>query len=356
MRMKKRKAIWISLICFLLAGPLVVMPTASVIIYESIFSTRYETLSWMEFSVSDFEGLTVERSDFESDGACLAGYCYRSAACDAPKGVVVVAHGMGGGGHNTYMPFIDRFTAEGYLVFAYDARGNDNSEGDSVEGLPQGVIDLDAAICHVRSLERYRSLPILLFGHSWGAYAAGNVLNFHPDIAAAVLIAGFNESEDMLLYQSSEIVGSLAKCSLFYVEWYERLKFGRDYTAITAVEGMRSSDAKILVVHSRDDVTVPTEYGYDRFYREFGEDERFAFVLYEDRGHDYLFYSDAAWEYRERLNADYLVYVEANGGEFNAEIKERFMRERLDKRACFEPDPVLMERIFAMFDEALTSA
>ena len=353
MQVKKRRLIWISAVCLVLIGPLVVMPLTAVIIYESIFSSRYETLSWMEFSVSDFEGLTVERSDFQSDGVRLAGYCYQSAACESPRGVVVVAHGMGGGGHNTYMPFIDRFTAAGYLVFAYDARGNDNSDGDSVEGLPQGVIDLDAAIRHVRSLERYRELPILLFGHSWGAYAAGNVLNFHPDVAAAVLIAGFNESEDMLLYQSSEIVGPLARGSLFYVEGYERLKFGRAYTEITAVEGMRSSEAQILVVHSRNDATVPPEYGYDCFYREFSTDERFDFVLYEDRGHDYLFYSDAAWAYREQLNEDYLAYVEANGGEFNAEIKEKFMRERLDKRACFEPDPLLMERIFSLFDRAL---
>ena len=40
-----------------------------------------------------------------------------------PKGVVVIAHGLGGGGQNTYMDLADYFTSNGYLVFAYDVTG-----------------------------------------------------------------------------------------------------------------------------------------------------------------------------------------------------------------------------------------
>lgn len=50
---------------------------------------------------------------------------------------MVIAHGLGGGGHNTYMPFIDYFTSNSYYVFAYDVRGNDYSDG--VEVLPQCI-------------------------------------------------------------------------------------------------------------------------------------------------------------------------------------------------------------------------
>lgn len=73
-------------------------------------------------------------------------------------------------------------------------------------------------------------------------------------------------------------------------------------------------------------------------------------MLYEDKGHDYLFYSEAAWAYREQLNADYKSYVEDNGKEYSAETKEEFMNRYLDKKHCFEPDPVLMEQIIDMFN------
>ena len=346
---KKRKVI-IAMIAVFVSVPLIIMPVSTVIVYEAIFSARYETLDWMRFSVRDYEGLQMQRSDFESDGVMLAGYKYSKQTEDV-KGVVIIAHGMGGGGQNTYMPFADCFTSNGYYVFAYDARGNDNSGGDSVEGLPQGVMDLDSAICHVKRLDEYRGLPIMLFGHSWGGYSVGNVLCLHPDVSAAVIIAGFNESENMLEYQSTQIVGSIARINMPYLELYERIKFGSKYTDISALEGMAQTEAGIMVVHSKNDATVPARYGYDKFYESFGDSDRFKFVLYEDRGHDYLFYSEAAWEYRDRLNADYKSYVEDGGREYCAEVKKEFMDAYLDKEQCFEPDPELMGQIIAMFDE-----
>ena len=69
------------------------------------------------------------------------------------------------------MPVINRLASGGYYVFAYDAHGNDNSGGNSVRGLPQGIADLALAIEHVSCIEEYKGLPVMLFGHSWGAYS-----------------------------------------------------------------------------------------------------------------------------------------------------------------------------------------
>ncbi len=345
----KKKIILISVVSFLLSIPLVILPILSVVVYESIFGTRYETISWMQFSVEDYDGLEMKRSDFQSGDVTLAGYKY-SKNNQEVKGVVVIAHGLGGGGHNTYMPFIDYFTSSCYYVFAYDARGNDNSGGDAVEGLPQGIISLDDALNHAASIEEYQNLPFALFGHSWGGYAVGNVLNMHPDIKSAVIVAGFNKSADLLEYQGELMAGKGAKILTPYMALYERIKFGKKFTAISAIEGLAKTDVGIMIVHSKNDTTVPIRYGYDKFYNEFGSSDRFEFVLYEDKGHDYLFYSEAAWVYREQLNKDYKAYVEDNGRNYCAEVKEEFMNKYLDKKQCFEPDPILMERIIKMFD------
>lgn len=347
---KRKKKTLIAITCILLAIPLIILPVTTVAVYESIFGTRYETVSWMKFSIEDYEGLQVERSDFQSDDVTLAGYKYAKAGQEA-KGVVVIAHGLGGGGHNTYMPFVDCFTSNGYYVFAYDARGNDNSGGSSVAGLPQGIIDLDSAMNHIKTVEEYADLPLALFGHSWGGYSVGNVLNMHPEVKAAVIVAGFNESEDLLEYQGEQMAGAGVHILMPYLKLYERIKFGKDFTAVSAIQGMEKTDAGIIIVHSKDDTTVPTKYGYDKFYEVFGDSDRFQFILYENKGHDYLFYSDAAWAYREQLNADYKNFVEGNGREYSAETKAEFMNSYLDKTLCFEPDPVLMEQISALYDD-----
>ena len=274
-------------IIVILANFVIGLPLVTMIVYESIFGMRYETSEDTKYSVEEFEGLQVERSDFGSEDNILAGYQYKKDTIN-PKGVVVFSHGLGGGGHNTYMPFIDYLAANGYYVFAYDATGNDNSGGKDVEGFPQGIIDLDKAICHVASLEEYEGLPIFLVGHSWGGYSVGNVLNFHPEVKSDVIIAGFNESENLLQYYSEKYVGDIfIDFLMWYVEGYEQLKFGKNYTDITAVEGMKNTTADILIVHSKDDTNVPIEYGYELYYKEFGNSERFEFVLYEDNGHSF---------------------------------------------------------------------
>ncbi len=347
-RRNRKKIVIVTLVIILLAIPLVVLPAATIAVYESNFGVRYETASWLAFSVEDYDGLQVERSDFQSEDVTLAGYKYSKAGQDA-KGVVVIAHGLGGGGHNSYMPFVDCFTSGGYYVFAYDASGNDAS-GGKVEGLPRGVMDLDNAISHAQGIEEYQGLPIVLFGHSWGGYSVGNVLNMHPEVSAAVIIAGFNQSGDLIEYQGRQMVGGAIDLLLPYVGLYERMKFGGEYTSISAIGGMEKTDAGIMVVQSRDDTVVPTSYGYDKFYEAFGDDDRFQFVLYEDRGHNYLFCSDEANLYREQLNADYKSYVEDGGREYSAEVKEEFMNSNLDKKQCFELDPVLMKQILNMYD------
>lgn len=346
----KKRAIIISAISLPLAFLLVVMPLSTVIIYEAIFSARYETEEWVKYSAEDFDGLKVERSDFESSGTTLAGYKYLKEN-DNVKGVVVIAHGLGGGGHNSYLPFVDYFTDNGYYVFAYDAHGNDQSGGDSVEGIPQGLIDLDNAINHVKKLKEYKNLPIVLLGHSWGGYAIGNVLEYHPDVKAAVMIAGYNESEDMLTYHARKYAGFIVDFSMLYLDVYERLKFGGKYTDITAIEAMRDCETGIMIIHGGKDKTVPAECGYNKLYKEFSDSERFEFVFYENRAHDNIFYSDEAIKYRDEVNSAYEQYLDESGKSDNNSTKNEFMQSHLDKGKYFELDTSLMEKILTIFDK-----
>lgn len=350
-RRNKKKLVLTIVLSILALFFLVIMPALTVMVYQENFGGRYETTAWMAYSADEFDGLKVAECTFPSnDGQLLAGYRY-SKENQTIKGVLVIAHGFGGGGHNTYMGIADYFTSNGYLVFAYDATGNDRSGGESVEGLPQGVIDLDYALRYVKQAEEYRDLPIVLFGHSWGGYCVGSVLSCHADVKAAVLAAGFDRSADLLEQEGESIIGPAIKLFMPYFSLYERIKFGK-YAAYGAMEGFASSDADIMVIHSRDDTVVRPENGYDRFYSRYGDDARFCFVPYEDRGHNYVFCSVESRQCREELNADYDAYVEANGGEYSAERKEEFMEQYLDKKKCFELDADLMAQMLEFYDAA----
>ncbi len=349
----QKKRILLGVLAILLANVFVVMPVVTVVVYETVFSQRYQPVPWTEFEVSDFASLRVEECTFPSNNSqTLAGYQYDKIG-QPVRGVVVLSHGLGCGGQNAMMPFADYFTSEGYLVFSYDVTGNGKSEGDSVEGLPQGVADLDYALRYVSTVSQYQNLPLFLLGHSWGAYSAGAVLNLHPDIAGAVLISGPDRSLDLMLQESNNRVGVLGYTGLPYLMLYERLKFG-EYATYSVLDGVSESDAKILFVQSRDDLTVSPEIGYDKFLRQFGNDARISFHCYEDRGHDRLFYSRNAEVFREQLNADYLRYVEESGKEHGEEVKVAFFSDYPEWQRCFELDSELMEEICTLFETSIS--
>ena len=257
-------------------------------IYDGSFNYRCETDESKAYEVSDFEGLTRERHTFETyQGHTLVGYLYESERAAEKHAVVVFAHGMGGGGQTGYMDIFDMLTASGYYVFAYDATANDESEGEVMGGLPQGFIDLDYAIDYAEGLDEIKDLPFVLMGYSWGGLSVTNVLNYHPEVKAVVSLAGWNESMDLIDYVGCNMVGPIAKLLLPFASIHEYMMYGR-YAFSTSMKGFKNTDAEIMIVHSDDDTTIPIEYGYEKYYEKYGEDERFTFKKYTGRDHSLL--------------------------------------------------------------------
>lgn len=347
---RNKKWIPICILCVVAAFFVVVMPLLTSTIYEDNFGSRTQTPSYEALRVEDFDGLQITECTFATaNDVQLAGYQY-SKGDDAKRGVMVFAHGLGTGGQNTYMDFIDAFASGGYKVFAYDATACDKSGGDKIGGLPQGIIDLDYALRYVKHAPEYSGLPIVLCGHSWGAYSAGAVLNRHPDIKAAVLLAGFNSSLEMMRHEGESAAGGAIALFVPYFSLYERTAFG-EYADWTVLEGFTNTNAGILIVQSMSDSMVPPSIGYDEFYAECADDPRFTFVAYNDRGHNDIFASDAARAYRQDLSERYKEYVEDHGGTPTTQLRQDFYEENLDTKQYYGVDSALMEQILAFCDE-----
>ena len=288
MKSKRRILLFISLI---VAGILLFNTVGffcvSAIVYESVFDYRYTTNADDFFEVSDFPALTRERHTFTSNkGQMLVGYLYEDDRYTLPKkGVVVFAHGLGGGGQTGYMDVFYYLTSKGYYVFAYDATANDESEGNAVGGLPQGYIDLDYAIDYAYTIEEIKGMPIVLMGYSWGGMSVLNVLNYHPEVAAVASLSGWNDPFDLIEYEGIKMMGEPAKTFLPFVWLYESFKYGH-YSQSSAMKGLANSTCPVMIVHGADDEIVPIEYGYDAYYESYGENSRFTFKKYEDRGHE----------------------------------------------------------------------
>jgi len=345
---RKRKIIIILLVALSLL--LIVIPFGlSAMIYEGNFGDRYETYEPMARSINEFEGLQSQRHTFTSNkGQVLVGYKYHKNA-DNPQGVVIISHGLGGGGHNRYMGVADHFASNGYIVFAYDATGNDESEGNSVKGLPQGLIDLDHAIQFVKESPEFADLPIMLFGHSWGGYSAGSALNIHPDVKAVVMVAGFDKTMDIIEEEGQKIAGDGIKALLPYISLYERIKLGK-YASYSCTNGFENSEAGVMIIHSADDEMISPEKAFDVFYGPNKSNPRFKFVRYEDRGHDYVYHSDSSRRYINEFNSGFDEFLTSLDGEFTPEIRAAYLNDNLDKKLLYDLDDELMNSIVEFYN------
>ncbi len=321
-------------------------------VYEENFGNRFETYEPMSLSIEDFDGLMRQKYTFESnEGQLLTGYSYYKES-QTPKAVMVLAHGFGGGGHNTYMHVANFFAQNGYIVFAYDATGNDESEGDGVNGMPQGIIDLDYAIRFVKESEAFAELPIVLWGHSWGAYSTGSVLALHPDVKAAVLVAGFNTSIDVFESEGRKMAGDAVDIILPDAIKYEQKIFG-DYANMNCLDGFAATEAGVMILHSADDEIIDKATSYDVFYKKYSSDPRFKFISYENRGHNYIFHSDGARAYITEFNANFDEYIANLEGGFTPEAKAAYLTENLDRMKLYELDNELMEQMLEFYEKHL---
>lgn len=330
---KSKKVLKIVIIVFIALAVLMTVGlyALSVMIYNQFFGVRYETYEPLAYNVSDFEGLQCEEHFFASDkGQKLAGYLYTTENTENNDKIVVVAHGLGGGGHNSYMDVCNYFAQKGFAVFAYDVTGNDNSEGDSCYGLPQGVIDLDYALDYLQTLDGSADADILLLGHSWGGYSVTNVLTYHPEVKAVVSFAGFDKSSDLIYSQGKAMAGEAVKLILPFVNFYESITFG-EYASNTASKAFEATQAKVMVLHSSDDTTVPMEYGYDIWYEKYKDDSRFVFVPFTDKGHNAILQSEKAKEYTDEFNAEFAEWGESLGYDYKAEEnQEQFIKDKAE--------------------------
>jgi alpha-beta hydrolase superfamily lysophospholipase len=95
----------------------------------------------------------------------------RALAPEAPRGAVVLLHGLGE--HSgRYQHVLEYLNASGYAAHTFDLRGHGGSEGKRghIASYEVAMEDIQAQLDEVR--QRYPDLPVFLYGHSFGGNLA----------------------------------------------------------------------------------------------------------------------------------------------------------------------------------------
>lgn len=208
----------------------------------------------------------LSRSSYETrfEDAMIRGYIYQDSGLSSFKGFIILSHGLFGS-HVQYLVDVAYLAKAGYRILCFDQYGVGLSDGDCQVSLYHGIPVLDTVIKDVEKRKLNKDLPLILYGHSWGAYCSLGVLSDHPEIDKAVL-------------RSGPISPVKAALHLVYLKnrplyWFLRpalglsmlLLFGRKSLTPSTRGIGKNSTTDILVVYAENDPMVDyrnSQYSY----------------------------------------------------------------------------------------------
>lgn len=338
----------------LLAITIVIPMLATVCIVKFAFGRRVGKAN-KHMTLDEFPELVTHPVKFKSGKNTLAGYFAVGKNVDADdyKAIMIVAHGIGCS-RASYINRYDYFARKGYIVFGYDCTGTCESEGNGMRGLVQSQVDLDSAINYIDGIEQLRGYKILVYGHSWGGYAAATELNSKTaeKVTAVATLSGFNDIWGICAYQLARYATKIVVLTKPWVYLYYIFLYGRR-ALWTGIKGVSKFRGPVLVMHSTDDPTVRYENSV-AIHKDENKNPQAKFVIFEDRGHTLSRPSDVEKEIRRihKGKKTQLTMGKTNIFEYNVNTGYEYC----DKSLVYATDYDFMDSVNEFFLAALDAS
>jgi len=298
------------------------------------------------FTADDFEELEAKKIEFKSNkGQLLRGNIYTNKNEKNYKGLVIFVHGMGAG-HLSYTTEINTIAKAGYKVLSYDNTGCCASEGKSMNGFYQSVLDLKSCLDFVKTNEELNKYNINLVGHSWGAYTVCQILKYGYDIKTVTGLSGPDTVEGLL----TSSMGFLGKILKPFVVFSNFLKFGKKGIESTIEVLKNIENTNILLFHGKADKTCTIENSI--VYKSednFAINENIVAVEFEEKSHN-IYQTLESEKYLNEVFGKIAEYKKKYKGK-ELEEKSREIYDNIDYKKITEEDFDVMKSIIDFLDE-----
>ena len=284
---------------------------------------------------------------FASGENTLRGWLYGE---QGTFGLIIIAPGISDGA-DAHLAEMMTFADSGYAVLTYDATGMLQSGGSDRVGLQQAKRDLLAAIDFAKQDSALASKPLLLYGHSQGAYAAAAVLD-EAEVDAAVCLSGFDSPVGTMYGKAKEYVGVLADVQYPFLYLQNWFIFGSDADD-RAIESLNHGDTPVRIFYGSDDKVIPyplSQYARAEDITNPNAECELIDEAYRS-GHSYMWLSEDAAKYVAERQQELYDLRDACGGELPQELLDDFYRETDAERAT-ETDGEFMNEILSFYRAA----
>lgn len=263
--------------------------------YEETFNDSLE--SYLYKNAADYPSLNnYENIQFSSGDNTLQAYLFED---DDPRGVLVMAHGMGSMALGREAALADYFLSNDWDVFAFDLTASGKSEGNGAGGLDQSAADVVAALKCVHASSQMEGLDICLLGYSWGGYGVCAALKDDASPKAVASFSGFYSPSAEMIVKAEGVMGVLAPLSISVMDAGLYLNRGSKgfYSALDALN-LRTETSVYLVQGGQDASVTPFASLYGK-KDQISNPSRLKSSYFPERSHGNIFYSDDANAYYE---------------------------------------------------------
>ena len=269
------------------------------------------------FSPEDFPGLEAHPWSFKARaGHDLKGFFYHYPD-PIPGRLLVFDHGMGNG-HRAYMREIEQLAKAGFLVFSYDHTGCMASGGENCNGFAQSLSDLDACMEALKAEKALEGYSFSVMGHSWGGFSTMNIAALHPEIRHVVSMSGFVSVKRIVEQTFAGPLKPYRKAIMAL----ER-EANEKYVDHDAVESLKGTDAKVLLIYSADDPVVKMVSHYDPLVLGLQGKENIRFHLEQGKAHNPSYTAEAV-KYKDGFFKA-LQKLQKRGSKVSAGERKAFM-------------------------------
>lgn len=353
MRKSKAKTVFKRVIGFFLAFVLAFTALSmlfSAVVFHILFH-RTDDLSGyavIGYSMLDSSAYARQRVSFLSGSNTLRGYLY---AADKPHALVIIAPGLHSNSES-HLAEMMYFVDHGYSVLTYDATGVCESDGDSTVGLQQSKLDVLSAVTYASGEPSLQKLPVILYGHSLGGYAAAAALS-EGKVAAAICISGFNSPVETMKRKAQDYVGVFADIQYPFLYLQNVFTFGENADA-TALDALNTTDTPVLICGGASDETIP--YDISLYARRKEISNRRVDSLSVDEpyrnGHTNLWLSRDSARYMAQLQQQLDDLSAACGGTIPSEALDRFY-SGVDPKKATVLDEGFMQTVLSFCEKSL---
>jgi len=172
-----------------------------------------------------------------------------------PVPAVLVMHGWGANAAMMW-PVVPPLRDAGFAVLLIDARCHGRSDDETFTSMPRFAEDIAAGLGWLRTQPAIAPDRIGLLGHSVGAAATLLHASRHHDVRAVASLSAFAHPREVMRRWMAEVHIPFPVIGWYVLRYVQRV-IGITFDEIAPINTITRVDCPVLLVHGRDDSTVP---------------------------------------------------------------------------------------------------